>query len=475
MKRSIKIPLYSSLSPKHRQIANMVIGGVVCVIVVLLVSGMLNGPEQIKGPAAGKGGPKPHQLSQLPGEGIDPKDLWVGGAQKDVAKMRDDLHQEADHDRQRVDEQQRINKELFDQLKALREGKASPTAAAAVSLVAAASAPTGEAAGTTKAGPQPAAQGMPSAMSAGAFPSQPRSNDRLPIPGGNPQGTYPPGAPGRAGGLAYDAAYAAPPPLVHVSFKAALDPQADPMKAAPSATATRRVDTYLPVSFMHATILGGLAAPTGGQSQSNPVPAIFKLADVAQLPNGFRSQVRDCFVIGEGFGDQSSERAYIRTVLLSCVLKNGHVLEVPIKGQVFGEDGMNGVMGKLVTKQGQILTNALLSGIASGLGQGLATATQVTTTSPLGTVSTVPPDTASILKSSAGTGVGKALDRLSQYYISLAEKTFPVIEVLPGRTVDIVVTQGVQLDAPIAVGTTGSSSPRETDRGPLLDVLHDAP
>jgi hypothetical protein len=61
------------------------------------------------------------------------------------------------------------------------------------------------------------------------------------------------------------------------------------------------------------------------------------------------------------------------------------VLEVPIKGSVFGEDGMNGMMGKLITKQGAILGNALLSGIAAGIGQGVSQANQVTTTTALGT------------------------------------------------------------------------------------------
>ena len=40
------------------------------------------------------------------------------------------------------------------------------------------------------------------------------------------------------------------------------------------------------------------------------------------------------------------------------------------------------------------------------------------------------------------------MDRLAQYYISLAEKTFPVIEVDAGRTVDVVLTQGVVIDVP---------------------------
>ena len=38
--------------------------------------------------------------------------------------------------------------------------------------------------------------------------------------------------------------------------------------------------------------------------------------------------------------------------------------------------------------------------------------------------------------------MGKTLDRLSQYYIDLAEKLFPVIEIDAGRTVEVIFTKG---------------------------------
>jgi conjugal transfer pilus assembly protein TraB len=143
-------------------------------------------------------------------------------------------------------------------------------------------------------------------------------------------------------------------------------------------------------------------------------------------------------------------------------------LEVPLHGSIFGEDGMNGVRGKLVTKQGAILTNALMSGIAAGIGSGVAQASQSVSTSPLGSVSTSPTDTAGILKQGVGTGVGKALDRLSQYYIQLAERTFPVIEVQALREVDVVITQGVQLDPAIAAGPSTGLRRDAVDRTSLM-------
>ena len=69
---------------------------------------------------------------------------------------------------------------------------------------------------------------------------------------------------------------------------------------------------------------------------------LLRLVDNAVLPNHFRSKIKECFVVGAGFGDVSSERAYIRTESLSCVTRDGTAIDVPIKGYVAGEDGKAG-------------------------------------------------------------------------------------------------------------------------------------
>ena len=76
--------------------------------------------------------------------------------------------------------------------------------------------------------------------------------------------------------------------------------------------------------------------------------------------------------------------------------------------------------------------------------------------SPLGSTSTVEPGTQ--LEAGLGTGMGKALDRLAQYYISLAEKIFPVIEIDAGRTVDVVLTQGIALQGQLDAATQDSDA-----------------
>jgi len=107
---------------------------------------------------------------------------------------------------------------------------------------------------------------------------------------------------------------------------------------------------------------------------------------------------------------------------------------------VVGEDGKAGMRGRLISKQGQILANALLAGIGSGIGQAFQNSATTQSISPLGSTSTV--NQGQQFKNGISSGVGKTLDRLSQYYIDLAEKLFPVIEIDAGRTVEVVFTKG---------------------------------
>jgi conjugal transfer pilus assembly protein TraB len=213
---------------------------------------------------------------------------------------------------------------------------------------------------------------------------------------------------------------------------------------APADQETRQGKTYIPSgSFMRVVLLGGLDAPTGGQAQSNPWPVLLRVQGNAFLPNRYRANIKECNMLGSGYGDISSERAFLRLESLSCVLKSGEVVDTTVKGYVVGEDGKAGMRGRLVSKQGQVLANALMTGIIAGIGQGFQQSSTSFSTSALGSVGTVEPGKQ--FQAGIGAGVGKALDRLSQYYITLAEKMFPVIEIDAARVVDVVLTKGVTL------------------------------
>lgn len=209
--------------------------------------------------------------------------------------------------------------------------------------------------------------------------------------------------------------------------------------------AGRSAETYLPAgTFVRATLMNGLDAPTGGQAQQNPYPVLLRLEDNAQLPNAVRANLKGCFVTGSGHGELSSERALIRLDRLTCVDESGGAIDVAVRGYVSGEDGKTGMRGKLISKSGQVIANALFTGVLSGFGEAMRQGSITTQTA--GATGTQTQTVNNALEYGVGTGVGKAMDRVSQYYIKLADKLFPIVEVDGGRVVDIVLTRGVSIE-----------------------------
>jgi conjugal transfer pilus assembly protein TraB len=352
-----------------------------------------------------------------PGGQVDPRDAWRGQADAQLKA----IEQRSRELSQRNTELEGQNKEMMERLKKLEQAGLTPLPPPPIAAPAA----------RPNFGPD-----RPGRNPADGDPQ------RLPPP--------PPPRPGSGSSLASPAVpaigsgQAASTAIVSVSFSDGTLSKAGKAPAEASKAAARDSRRYIPSgAFTRAILLGGLDAPTGGQAQRNPQPVLLRLVDNAVLPNHFRSRIKECFVVGAGYGDVSSERAYIRTESLSCVTRDGAAIDVPIKGYVAGEDGKAGMRGRLVSKQGQLLANALLAGVASGIGHAFQQSSSTMSISPLGATTTVDPGKQ--FEAGFGTGVGRALDRLAQYYISLAEKVFPVIEVDAGRTVDVVITQGVSL------------------------------
>mgnify|MGYP001358343411 CR=1 FL=1 len=283
-------------------------------------------------------------------------------------------------------------------------------------------------------------------------PLQPMGSAALPPP--------PPPPPGRPGQFAQPGMDPNPPmqPVVKRAFTLEVSdstvaapavqqaqPQAASMSSAPAKEEKASAENYLPAgTFMRVVLLAGLDAPTGGQAQNNPHPILMRVLDPAQLPNRYMADMKDCVVTANGYGDISSERAYIRTDRLSCIDQKGGAVDVSLKGYVAGEDGKAGMRGRLVSKQGQALANAFLAGIGSGIGQAFKESSSTVSTSPLGSTSTV--TDGKELQAGLASGVGSAMSQLSKYYIKLAEQVFPVIEVDGGRVVDVVLTRGQSIE-----------------------------
>lgn len=383
----------SRLSPKHRQY--LILGLVIGAFLLLVFGGVAIWDKPVQLPQGSNSSrPQPMPIA-TPGAQADPRDIWMSKSAEQMRQMEDMIQGL----RQQVD---------------TLDKKPATAAPPLLTLP-----------------PPPAPMPVQAAMPPLPPPSMPSS----------PSGTkedraMEPQPPARPPGIA--------------SFEVS-DARVGSPETATKGDAKRDARSYVPSgSFFRAALLGGLDAPTGGQAQSNPHPILMRVQDNAFLPNRYRFKIKECLVLGASHGDISAERAYIRLESLSCVRHDGKAIDVPVKGYVVGEDGKAGMRGRLISKQGQVLANALVAGIGAGIGQAFQQSATTVSTNPLGSVGTVDPGKQ--FQAGIGTGVGKALDRLSQYYITLAEKMFPIIEVDAGRTVDVVFTKGFSLETESAGG-----------------------
>ncbi len=204
---------------------------------------------------------------------------------------------------------------------------------------------------------------------------------------------------------------------------------------------------YLPAgSLLSGVTLTGLDAPTHQGARREPFPAAVRIQKEAILPNHFRADVRECFLIVSGYGDLSSERAYLRGETLSCVREDGGVVESRLDAYAVGEDGKAGVRGRLVSKQGQIIAKSMMAGFLSGMSKAFDI-------NPIPVISTTPTTNTpyqqvfsnDLFQGAAVKGASQALDRVAKFYIDMAENIFPVIEVDAGRRIDMVITHGAPL------------------------------
>lgn len=209
-------------------------------------------------------------------------------------------------------------------------------------------------------------------------------------------------------------------------------------------------DMFLPAgSILSGTLVTGLDAPTSNQSRSDPFPALLRIKHEAILPNRYRMDIRECFLIASGYGDLSAERAYMRAERISCVKKDGAVIETAMDAYSVGEDGKAGVRGRLVSKNGQIIGNALLSGFVSGITQAFApqqVRSLQTNVTPGEAQAFQYPSPEMLAGQAVMGGVKGAAEQVANYYLEMAKNIFPIIEIDAGRKVDFIMIRGMSLN-----------------------------
>lgn len=374
----------------------LVLLGAGAAAILLLIILLAGGSKTPSGPPRNK---SEKVRIDLLGKGDLEKESWRATSEKEIENLK--------KTQQEMDEKLRL---LNEQLRAKQEAKQEISK------------------------PSPATAGI------GSLPLQIPDLTRFPpdpTPTGGPAAPAKPAGPSQAPQTQQQGVFSFGPDIKAVSTtQAAIKPkpvkQADVRSEIPSA------------SFIKGVLLSGLDAPTGINSSKEPHPVLIQLTDLAVLPNQFRFDVKECGMIGEGYGELASERAYIRVINLSCVKNNGKIFDLPISGFIAGEDGKNGMRGRVVSKEGQLIAKALVAGFAEGLAKVFTLSASTVSVSPLGATQTFEPDRA--LEAGALSGMATAAKSVSQYYLRMAERMFPVIEIDAGRKVDVVLLKKVTFE-----------------------------
>ncbi|MCF7990938.1 MAG: conjugal transfer protein TrbI [Thiohalocapsa sp.] len=413
---------WDSLSPRARQWLTLGAGGLVVAALALLIA---TAPDERERTAE----ERKRMVSNLLTD-VDPRNLGIDGLGRrmktlegEVRKIAYSLEQlgldDADNDGARAQLLQTLRREREAELEALQRELARLRDA----LDSRAQDPVSSVPGTfTPPAPSDPATGALDATTPGPSslqPSVPRPEppplDRLfdPPPTARPQPANRPAN--------QPAAAKSSPSIRHLKDDAAAS-QPTPAEQAAAAIPEVRIPAG---SILQGVFLSGMDAPTGRAARQDPYPALLRLKHDAILPNRFRADIRECFLLVGGYGDLGSERVYLRAESINCVRRDGRTIEVAIDGYAVGEDGKVGVRGRLVNKQGQVIGRAMQVSFLQGFSRLFSTVPVTTVASGGGAVPYQQVFSTESLQGAAIAGTGKALDRLAEYYLDLAECLVP--------------------------------------------------
>lgn len=202
---------------------------------------------------------------------------------------------------------------------------------------------------------------------------------------------------------------------------------------------------YLMAGLAKATLHTGFRAPTLSIGEKSQQPVYMSIDSEVVAANDTNIDIQECTVMGTSRGNLNSGRAEIRLDELNCAIryrngKKGRITE-KINGWVYGEDGVFGLKGRLVSSEGKILESAIpialiqsLIGSLSQLGQSSQTISTVGTAGVVGS-STI--SSSDQMRNGALGGFSQSMNQsLSQvvdYYVSILKELNPAIEILGGR------------------------------------------
>lgn len=209
------------------------------------------------------------------------------------------------------------------------------------------------------------------------------------------------------------------------------------------------LEDYVPAgSYATARMLSGADVSTGVKNQNDPNNMMFEIISPVYAPkfkgnNQEIKKLEGCRVMGAAIGQLWTEKAYVRLLKMSCSFEKGKVAEFNIKGYVtsFAKEG---IRGKIVSREGYFTSMAFLAGAIEGLADVAKTAYSPTLEVSTG-LATEKIKTDDVARQAGASGLSKAGEMLSDYYINRAEQYQSVVDVPTGIEVEIVFQEGIKL------------------------------
>ncbi len=199
-------------------------------------------------------------------------------------------------------------------------------------------------------------------------------------------------------------------------------------------------------SVISGTLINGSYVPTGSNASNDPMPGIFRIKREALMPNfNVSDEVKECVIVASAKPKIESTRVDYRASTITCIRDDGTATEDSIKAVATGRDGSTGVPATLISRNGDMLGKTATAEFLRGLTE-IFSQTSLEVNSDDGVYAISGKQIAQLTGSAALGGAGTAMERLADYYMSLADKMQPTLKVSPGVEVDFIVISLSVLD-----------------------------
>jgi len=198
-------------------------------------------------------------------------------------------------------------------------------------------------------------------------------------------------------------------------------------------------------TFVSGIMLTGVMGDAGINGTKNTGTVLIRLDENGTMPNGKRSRLKDCFVLGSSFGDLSGDSVVIHLETLSCARSDLN-FELKVYGSVYDQDAMQDVRGTPVLKTKPLLEYSAAAGILAGIGDGLRNLNTAQTINPgAGTITTYG-QASTLLQSAGGGAVSNPANKVSDYIMKIADIYHPLVVARAGRRVSVMFIKGFWID-----------------------------